>query len=59
MIKDTDRKPASAVHKEPANLPANIDEAIRRRAYELYEERGRKDGHKLNDWLHAEEEILR
>lgn len=38
MIKDTARRPASAVHDEPAKLPANIDEAIRRRAYEIYEE---------------------
>lgn len=30
---------------------------IRRRAYELYEERGREDGHDLDDWLRAEEEI--
>jgi hypothetical protein len=35
--KDTGKKPASAVQAEPAN----IEEAIRRRAYELYEERGR------------------
>jgi len=58
MIKDTGRKLASAVYDESANLPANIDEAIRRRAYELYEEQGRKDGHDLNDWLRAEAEIL-
>jgi hypothetical protein len=37
----------SGVHDEPANLPANIGESIRRRAFELYEERGRKDGDKL------------
>ena len=30
---------------------------IRLRAYELYEERGREDGHALEDWLRAEEEI--
>jgi hypothetical protein len=34
-----------------------IKEAIRRRAYDLYEARGREDGHDLDDWLHAEEEI--
>ena len=30
---------------------------IRLRAYELYEARGREDGHALEDWLRAEEEI--
>jgi hypothetical protein len=30
---------------------------IRLRAYELYEARGREDGHELEDWLRAEEEI--
>ena len=32
-------------------------EPIRRRAYELYEQRGRNDGHDLNDWLQAESEM--
>ncbi len=30
---------------------------IRQRAYELYEARGRQDGHDLDDWLQAEAEI--
>ena len=33
------------------------EDAIRRRAYKLYEERGRTDGHDLDDWLRAETEI--
>ena len=57
MNKDPGTKPASAVHNVPANLPADIDAAIRRRAYELYEVCGRLDGHDLDDWLRAEEEI--
>lgn len=36
---------------------ADIEEQIRRRAYELYEERGRGDGHDVEDWLEAEAEI--
>ena len=59
MINDMGTELATALHYEPSNLPANIGEMIRRRAFELYEERGRKDGHKLNDWLRAEEEIMR
>lgn len=31
---------------------------IRRRAYELYEERGRADGHALEDWAQAAVEVL-
>jgi len=41
-----------------ANLPSDIEERIRRRAHELYEERGRVDGFALDDWLQAEAEIL-
>ena len=37
----------------------NLEQDIRRRAYALYEERGREDGHALEDWLRAEEEITR
>jgi len=33
-------------------------EQIRRRAYELYKERGRVDGYGLDDWLQAEAEVL-
>lgn len=33
------------------------EEQIRQRAYELYEARGRGDGHDLEDWLEAEAEI--
>ena len=34
-----------------------IEQQIRQRAYELYEQRGRTDGHDLDDWLQAECEI--
>ncbi len=33
------------------------EERIRARAYELYEQRGKSDGHSLNDWLQAEAEL--
>jgi hypothetical protein len=32
-------------------------EKIRRRAFELYEARGREEGHDLEDWLEAEAEV--
>ena len=31
---------------------------ISQRAYELYEARGRVDGHDVEDWLQAEREII-
>ena len=32
-------------------------EKIRQRAYELYEARGREEGHDIDDWLQAEAEV--
>ena len=40
--------------KNPNDDPQDI---IARRAYELFEERGREDGHDLDDWLQAEDEL--
>ena len=37
--------------------PINIQEQIRNRAYELYEQRGSEDGRELDDWLQAEAEV--
>ena len=37
--------------------PPNLEEEIRKRAYELFEARGGSEGHQLEDWLRAEEEI--
>jgi hypothetical protein len=39
--------------------PHQIQERIRRRAHEIYEARGREDGHDLDDWLIAESEVTR
>jgi hypothetical protein len=33
-------------------------EAIERRAYEIYVERGSMEGHDVEDWLAAEEELM-
>jgi hypothetical protein len=46
-----------------AEVPANIisadaAEAIRVRAYELWEKRGRPHGGDVEDWLEAEAEML-
>jgi hypothetical protein len=35
----------------------DLAEQIRRRAYELYEQRGRDEGQELGDWLRAQSEL--
>ena len=39
-------------------VPINLDDEIRRRAYELWEQRGYEPGHEDEHWLLAEREIL-
>ena len=46
------KPPATAPHEPP-----ELEHLIRLRAYELYEARGRQDGHELEDWFRAKEEI--
>ncbi len=38
--------------------PVELKSEIRRRAYDLYEQRGRTDGLALDDWLQAQSELL-
>jgi Protein of unknown function (DUF2934) len=45
--------------KTAQNQTPEREERIRRRAYELFLRRGKVPGHELDDWLQAEEEILR
>ena len=40
-----------------AEAHPNLEEEVRHRAYELYEQRGRQDGRDLDDWLQAEAEV--
>jgi len=53
MEKEVTKKQPTSVTSEPQEL----EHQIRLRAQELYEARGREDGHELDDWLRAEEEI--
>ena len=48
-------KPSSPSGKTKVEAVA---EQIRCRAYKLYEERGREEGHEVEDWLRAEAEII-
>jgi hypothetical protein len=65
LEKKVDRHP-DEIEREPLTLAPKLDEPtvlipieqqIQQRAYELYERRGRTDGHDLEDWLQAECEI--
>ena len=49
--------PATARAKERPIETLSLEERIRRRAYELYVQRGNQSGSELDDWLQAEEEI--
>jgi Protein of unknown function (DUF2934) len=50
-VNESTRKPVEPKTPE-------LDDKIRRRAYELYEERGRTDGSEVEDWIQAETEVL-
>ena len=54
MPTGTTRKPQTNIAFKPK---PNLADQIRRRAYELYEERGGQEGHELEDWLRAEAEV--
>lgn len=58
QVKQT--KPATTVAQAPAAAvaPQDVQEQIRRRAYELYQQRNGEDGSPEEDWLRAEAEIL-
>jgi hypothetical protein len=49
------KKPSATATSEPPAF--EIEDQIRLRAYELYEKRGHEDGHELEDWFRAKEEI--
>jgi hypothetical protein len=51
--------PASARALETQIEEFPLEERVRHRAYELYLERGNQSGSALEEWLQAEEEILR
>jgi outer membrane protein TolC len=53
---DDPRRPSSK--RERNQSSQELKEDIRRRAYELYESRGREGGHELDDWVRAEQDVL-
>ena len=55
----TTNPPTKPSTTNPAVPSFDTQELIRRLAYELYEQRGREDGHDLDDWLRAESDVNR
>ena len=51
--------PVAARAKAPDIELLSIEERIERRAYERYVQRGNQSGSELEDWVQAEEEVLR
>jgi hypothetical protein len=52
----TSPTPPSSITR--AESTPELLERIRVRAYELFEQRGRHEGHEVEDWLQAEAEVL-
>ena len=52
----TSPSPPSSI-TQPESTPELLEQ-IRIRAYELFEQRGRQEGHEVEDWLQAETEVL-
>jgi len=55
IAKSKTRQPRSIKTTESSD----IENRIRDRAYQLYEQRGSVDGFDLDDWFQAEAEVLR
>jgi hypothetical protein len=53
------KRTAKTTNVNSLESAVDLEEQIRRRAYELYERRGREAGHETEDWLRAEAELAR
>ena len=53
----TDQMQRSAEEERDPSLHSALEQEIRRRAYELYVERGGEPGRDIEDWLQAEREL--
>ena len=48
----------TAAEQKSDSQDFSIEDRVRRRAYELYVQRGNASGSEVDDWLQAEQEIL-
>ncbi len=55
--KEHDSSERAEAQEQDRSLALTRDEKIRRRAYEIYLERGGEPGHDLEHWLQAEREL--
>ena len=53
------QRSVKVVTANPNEISTIIHQAISRRAYQIFESRGREPGHDLDDWRQAESEVLR
>jgi len=58
-MKSSQVVPSAGIKADLQKMDSNgeLQDQIRARAFQLYEQRGRDDGHDLNDWLQAEAEL--
>jgi hypothetical protein len=42
---------------DPLGINASPEEAVRKKAYKIYQQRGRENGNALQDWVEAEREL--
>lgn len=52
------RSNENTITNQPDEHSQDFHARISERAYALYEEHGREDGHALEDWLEAERQVL-
>ena len=50
-------EPTNRRYADPRELPQRDE--ISKQAFRFYEARGRQDGYDVEDWLHAEQELVR
>ncbi len=55
MTAQTSTKSPNSLRQEKPTR--ELEDQIRLRAYELYEQRGREHGHDVEDWLRAQDEV--
>jgi hypothetical protein len=56
--RDASKRQVTKTDSRASVVPINLEDEIRRRAYELSQRRGFASGHETEDWLRAENEVL-
>lgn len=56
--RDSSKREVMKTDPRGSVVPINLEDEIRRRAYELSQQRGFASGYETEDWLRAENEVL-